>query len=214
MSEPAFRSDVAARPIVGVAVIAGAAAWFVGHAPISASVVFALSFVLLGILPASTGPRLHRRRLTELGIGLGDSRIGALLLLVGMPLGVLAGFVGAASPQLAAEYPLNPHVSPELRPFGTHALLYLSYYVGFEFLFRGYLLFGLERRLGSVKANLLQAALATIFHVGKPVAEFAAAFPASLLFGWAAYRTRSIWYGVLIHWAVGASLDWFLLAAP
>jgi membrane protease YdiL (CAAX protease family) len=41
----------------------------------------------------------------------------------------------------------------------------------------------------------------------------AAAFPASLIFGWIALRTGSIWYALGIHWAVGVALDWFLLSA-
>jgi membrane protease YdiL (CAAX protease family) len=41
--------------------------------------------------------------------------------------------------------------------------------------------------------------------------ELAAAFPASLLFGWIVLRTRSIWYVVAIHAAVGLALDLFRL---
>jgi membrane protease YdiL (CAAX protease family) len=38
-----------------------------------------------------------------------------------------------------------------------------------------------------------------------------AVFPASLIFGYGTLRLRSIWYAVLVHWALGVSLDWFLL---
>ena len=38
-----------------------------------------------------------------------------------------------------------------------------------------------------------------------------AAFPASLLFGWATLRTGSIWCALAVHWVVGVSMDWFLV---
>jgi membrane protease YdiL (CAAX protease family) len=70
---------------------------------------------------------------------------------------------------------------------------------------------GLEARLGAGAANVLQAGIGTMAHLGKPPVELLAAFPASLLFGLIALRTRSIWYALAIHWAVGLALDWFLV---
>jgi membrane protease YdiL (CAAX protease family) len=108
-------------------------------------------------------------------------------------------------------YPLGA-VSLAPAAFAVHAILYLLYYTGFEFHYRGFLLLGLREHLGAAPANLLQAGLATLVHLGKPHVELVAVIPASLLFGWIALRTRSIWYAVAIHWVVGVALDYCLLA--
>jgi membrane protease YdiL (CAAX protease family) len=171
---------------------------------------FLAAFVLLGIVPAALSRTLLGRGPRDLGAGLGNVREGLAWLAAGVPIGIAIGWSSATSPDLAAVYPLG---SPELTlaAFLPHAVGYVLYYTGFEYHFRGFLLLGLERPLGPWAANVLQAGIVTLVHVGKPGVELAAAFPASLLFGWLVLRTRSIWYVVAIHAAVGLALDFFLL---
>jgi len=173
-------------------------------------VSFLAAFVLLGVVPAALSRVLLGRGPRDLGVGLGNAREGLAWLLAGVPIGILVGWSSATSPELAAVYPLG---SPQLTlaAFLPHAVGYVLYYVGFEYHFRGFLLLGLERPLGPWAANVLQAGIVTLAHLGKPDVELAAAFPASLLFGWIVLRTRSIWYAVAIHAAVGLALDFFLL---
>ncbi len=209
----------AARPglsaIIIVAGSTGVLGWLVLYGGwFRAPLALALSLVPLGVIPAVAARSWLRWGWSGVGLGPGVAKLGVVLLVPGLALAGLAGWLGADSPQLVAEYPLDRDLSPEVGPFALYALLYLLYYVGFEFLFRGYLLLGLADRLGPNRANLLQTVLAVLFHVGKPLAEIGAALPASLVFGWVALRTRSIWYVVLIHWAVGISLDWFILRGP
>jgi membrane protease YdiL (CAAX protease family) len=148
-----------------------------------------------------------------MGLGLGDYRLSLKLLAVGAPLAVVAGYLGSRIPAMAAVYPLGGPLGPNATALAAHAGKYLLYYFGFEFLFRGFLLMGIKDAFGPRGANLVQACLATAFHLGKPAAEVIAAFPASLLFGWTTLRTRGIWCAVVVHWIVGVSLDWFLVLA-
>lgn len=171
---------------------------------------FVAAFVLLGILPGVLAVTAFGWRPRALGLGLGRRRRGLTLTAVGLPLAILAGWIGSRSGALAAIYPLGLDPGAPLATFALYAGAYLLYYTGFEFFFRGYLLSGVGTPLGPVAANALQAVLATLVHFGRPAAEFAAAFPASLVFGWVALRTGSIWYGVVLHWVVGVSLDWFV----
>lgn len=203
------------RPHRWVLGIALAPAWLVLHwyaQRLGAPLSFTLTFTLLGLGPALAAGEFWQRTPLELGFGLGQWRFGSAALLAGLPLAVAAGYLGAGSAELRAVYPLDPAASRAASAFLAHAALYALYYVGFEFFFRGFLLLGAAERLGPIAANLLQSGLATLVHAGKPDIEVLAAFPASLAFGWLALRTRSIWYGVTIHAAVGISLDWFLLA--
>jgi membrane protease YdiL (CAAX protease family) len=172
---------------------------------------FLVAFVVLGIAPALLTRPVYGVAPHHLGLGVGDWRRGLPLLGVGIVAAALIGYRSAASPDLAAVYPLG---SPTLAPgaFTLHVLGYGLYYASFEFEYRGFLLLGLRGHIGATQANLLQAGIATLAHLGKPHVELAAAFPASLIFGWLALRTRSIWYAFGIHWVVGVVLDYFLLA--
>ena len=200
--------------VLAFAVVAGTLSWAIARAAlVGARPSFLVSFTFLGIATALVAPRLVRQRVPALGLTIGDWKAGRWLLLLGAPFALLAGFLGADSPALSAEYPLGP-VTRDLGSFLPHALGYLVYYVGFEFFFRGFLLLGLEKRLGAHRANLLQSVLAVIIHAGKPISEVAAAFPGSLVFGWLTLRTRSIWYSVALHWLVGVSLDWYIIGGP
>ena len=207
-------SGVKLGAVLAFAIVTGTLSWAIARpALVGARPSFLVSFTFLGIATALVAPRLVGRRVTALGLTIGNWKTGRWLLLAGIPVALLVGFLSADSPALAAEYPLGP-VTRDLGSFLPHALGYLVYYVGFEFFFRGFLLLGLQERLGARRANLLQSVLAVIIHAGKPISEVAAAFPGSLVFGWLTLRTGSIWYSVALHWLVGASLDWYIIGGP
>ena len=207
-------SGVKLGAVLAFAIVTGTLSWAIARpALMGAGPSFLVSFTFLGIATALAAPRLVRQRVTALGLTVGNWKTGRWLLLAGMPVALLVGFLSADSPALAAEYPLGP-VTRALGSFLPHALGYLVYYVGFEFFFRGFLLLGLQERLGARRANLLQSVLAVIIHAGKPISEVAGAFPGSLVFGWLTLRTGSIWYSVALHWLVGVSLDWYIIGGP
>jgi membrane protease YdiL (CAAX protease family) len=72
---------------------------------------------------------------------------------------------------------------------------------GWEFLFRGFLLFGLLRAIGP-SAVLIQAVPFALAHLSKPEIETLSTIFGGTLFGWVAWRSRSFLYAFLIHWFV------------
>ena len=70
-----------------------------------------------------------------------------------------------------------------------------------EFLFRGWLLFGLARKFGP-EAIWLQAVPFALAHVGKPELETLSTIFGGFAFGWVAWRTKSFFYPLFIHWFV------------
>ncbi len=111
----------------------------------------------------------------------------------------------------------NGHVNPK-------ALLYFELYTGYymfcwEFFFRGFLLFGLQKSiLKTWGAVIVQALVFMLLHwsldpsASKPMAEVLSALPGGIVLGILALRTRSFVYGFLAHWAISVTLDIILLA--
>jgi membrane protease YdiL (CAAX protease family) len=179
--------------------------------PLSPTAHFALSGLLLGVGPVALARILARVRSSDLGLGLGRPRVGLAWLAVGLPLALLAGWIGSGAGPVRAVYPLDATLSPDLRHFIPHALRLFLYFGAWEVLFRGVLLFGLRDRLGPLAANLLQTGMSVTAHFGRPLSETIAAIPAGLVFGWVDLRVGSVWYIAVIHWVVGVSLDYFIL---
>jgi uncharacterized protein len=70
--------------------------------------------------------------------------------------------------------------------------------VGWEFLCRGFILFGYEKKFGA-NALWLQAVPFALAHLGKPSLETFSTIFGGFAFGWVAWRTRSVLYPFLIH---------------
>ncbi|MBX5484932.1 MAG: CPBP family intramembrane metalloprotease [Myxococcaceae bacterium] len=156
------------------------------------------------------------------GLGLGDWRAGlwisGLFLLVMVP----AVYLASRTPSFAHHYPLagngaftikGPDGKPVvfLEVFFLYELAYFLYFVGWEFLFRGWMLNGLLPRFGRGGAILCQVAPFALMHLGKPEPEALGSIVAGVALGILALRTRSFWYGAILHGCIAVWMD--LLAA-
>ena len=77
-----------------------------------------------------------------------------------------------------------------------------------EFLFRGYMLFGLERSIGR-NAIFVQIIPFVLLHLGKPFLETLGCIPGGFIFCYIAYRTRSFLPCFVIHFGVYTMLVFF-----
>jgi membrane protease YdiL (CAAX protease family) len=75
--------------------------------------------------------------------------------------------------------------------------------LGWEFFFRGWILFGYARRFGP-EALWLQAVPFALAHIGKPEVETLSTIFGGFVFGWIAYRTKSVLYPFLLHWFIAS----------
>lgn len=101
---------------------------------------------------------------------------------------------------------------PATNPFTTAPWLmvyalasYGMYLFCWEFFFRGFLLFGLQRSLGPVIAILLQGIAFGLLHWGKP--EMLPSFAGGVILGALALSARSFLPAFVLHWALSISLD-------
>lgn len=86
--------------------------------------------------------------------------------------------------------------------------LYLIKWIAWEFFFRGFMLFGFGKDLLH-RAVLASTVPFTLMHFGKPELETLGALVAGLVLCFIALRSKSIWPGVLLHWLVASTMDFF-----
>ncbi|MCP4290922.1 MAG: CPBP family intramembrane metalloprotease [bacterium] len=115
-------------------------------------------------------------------------------------------------PAVQAEYPLPRILLEDQSLLSVYFLaLFFLYYVGWEFFFRGLLLFGLKDRYGAPAAILIQTVSSCLIHLGKPSAETLGSIPFGIVFGIIALRTKSLWPVIILHAALGILNDLFII---
>jgi membrane protease YdiL (CAAX protease family) len=180
------------------------------------SLVFYLVIPLL--LAVATRGSFHERY----GLGLGDWRLGltvtGVLLAVMLPLTAVA----ATLPSFKGMYPLAGNGAYLLTTgpgqtevswglFLSYEAAYFAYFIAWEFLFRGWMVHGLAPHWGRTPAVLVQVAPFAVMHLGKPELEALGSVIAGVALGVLSLRTRSFWYGALLHGVVAIWMD-FLAA--
>ncbi len=85
---------------------------------------------------------------------------------------------------------------------------YLAKWIAWEFFFRGFMLFGFGRDFLN-RAVLVSTIPFALMHFGKPELEMASAVIAGLVLCFIAQKSKSIWPGVLLHWLVASTRDFF-----
>jgi membrane protease YdiL (CAAX protease family) len=85
-------------------------------------------------------------------------------------------------------------------------LLYLTAVdlFGWEFIWRGFMLFGLARILGPGPAIMIQAIPFAFMHLGKPEIETLSTIFGGIGFGFIAWQSQSFIYPWLIHWFIAS----------
>ena len=76
--------------------------------------------------------------------------------------------------------------------------------VSTEYLFRGFLLFTLLQYFGRWDAIFIQVVPYAIIHFGKPAFESLSSIFVGISLGYLASETKSIWYGVILHYFFGS----------
>jgi uncharacterized protein len=137
---------------------------------------------------------VFRENPREYGFQLGDWKAGLALTL-----GALVVMFPLLWLLLGRDASMRNYYQPLLKsPLPLYTFLDLF---GWEFLFRGWILFGYARKFGP-EALWLQAVPFAIAHFGKPEIETLSTLFGGFAFGWVAWRTKSFLYPFLIHWAI------------
>ena len=146
------------------------------------------------LIPGLITLLIFRESPAEYGFKLGDWKVGLLLAVLGCLLMFpVIWYLGSHNSSMIHYY----QNSREGLIWKTGLSMF-----GWEYLFRGWLLFGYAKKYGA-DALWLQAVPFAIAHIGKPKIETLSTIFGGFAFGWVAWRTGSFLYGFLIHWFIG-----------
>ena len=148
--------------------------------------------VLFGLVPLGVVLFGFRDRPSRYGLTLGDWRWGAGLTALGAVAMTPVILWFATHPDVRAFY------APSDAPLGRLLLTNGLDLLAAEFAFRGFLMMTLVRVIGPF--GVLVATMPFVFgHLGKPELELLSTLGGGLVYGWLAWRTRSIVWGTIGH---------------
>lgn len=168
--------------------------WFIGDF---------FTFFILSLLIIRFG---LKEKLSDFGFKIGDYKTGLSISLFFIFVMVIIIWFVSATPSFAEKY---PHLSSAKTNWNTFLIFesgMLIYMIAWEFIWRGFMLFGLEKKFGYYSV-LIQMIPFVILHNGKPFLETFGAIFGGIALGILALRTRSFYYCVLTHIGVMYSID-------
>jgi membrane protease YdiL (CAAX protease family) len=172
----------------------------------------ASAFLLYGMVPLLGVRLMPGESLRDFGLS-PHLDLSPLYLL---PLVVLSFFTllfSSRSAVLHRRYPEVRTAAGSGRRFLLSSLSYLLYFFGYEFLFRGFLLFGLYRHLGAWKAVLASTAFTALTHLRTPLPVILGSVATGLLFARVVLAAGSLWPVLALHCCIGIGMDLLCIRA-
>jgi hypothetical protein len=182
--------------------------------------------ILLVIIPLLIVKFILKEKLNRYGIGLpekGKRTTGLLTYLFLVVVLAPVFYFTSKQASMQAVYPFFKNFT-SVTEFLIYELTYFPFFITIEFIFRGYLLFGLddihdtfvhnnrEKNIHFIGFGLIIQMLAyTMWHMGKPMPELWGTPVWGLCTGIMTYHLKSIWPVTLAHWSLNIFLDGMIL---
>jgi membrane protease YdiL (CAAX protease family) len=147
-----------------------------------------------------------RRSPKDYGIALGNPKVWLRDVLLYYLIFLVILFVAFRFTNLKHVYPLYRKATQGMGYFFFYQMVQLWYMIGWEFFFRGFMLFGLERSFGRLSV-LVQAIAFGLAHFKKPQLEAYGAVIAGIFLGLIALRARSFLPCIILHFLILLTAD-------
>jgi len=162
---------------------------------------------LLGfVIPVLSLRLIFKRKASELGLGLGDWKFALVVAALYVPLVVVGTWLLSDQPDFQRTYPHFKGAVDSWQFFFYYEALFLAYWIGWEYLWRGFVMFGTKHTFG-LYAIAVQMVPFAVRHVEKPFAEGVLSVFGGLALGALVWRCRSFWIAVPIHFTQMLCLD-------
>jgi membrane protease YdiL (CAAX protease family) len=149
---------------------------------------------------------VFRHQPGDFGIGIGSPGLWIKDVLVFYAIFLVILIIAFKFTNLKNLYPLYRRSAQGMHYFLFFQLIQLWYMLGWEFFFRGFMLFGLERKFGRM-AVLIQAVPFAVAHFRKPQLEAYGAIFAGIFLGMIGLRARSFLPCFLLHYMILLTAD-------
>ena len=167
----------------------------------SIDVVFPVSHMVYYLfIPLAAGFLIFRDKPQDYGIRIGRWKLAIVLTIVTLAVFSLIVYGASKIPEVYAYY--HKH-SINWPPYILGRTLYMF---SWEFIFRGYMLFGLEKSIGK-GAIFVQAIPFVLLHFGATDLETLITIPEGFILGYLAYKTRSFLPGFILHIGIDVLMD-------
>ncbi|NNF03786.1 MAG: CPBP family intramembrane metalloprotease [Rhodothermales bacterium] len=191
-----FRRDIA--PILGVETI-GVAPWVWW---------FGVQGVLGFLIPFGLLRGVFGLKASEAGLGRGDVRFALKIAAIYLPLVLVGTWILSDQASFLEDYPHHGPAATDWSVFLVYEAFFLFYWVGWEYLWRGFVLFGTKHVFG-IYAIFVQTMPFAIMHYDKPTPEALLSIVGGVAIGALVWRARSFWIAVPIHAAQMLMLDFW-----
>jgi len=167
---------------------------------------FLSDFILFFCVPFVIIKFIFQENLKTYGITFGDWQIGLGFFFFSILLFIPVIYFISVADQFNSYFPLMLSAKNDLVVFLIYETLFILFIFSWEFIFRGFMLFGLEKKFGFYSI-FIQMLPFVLLHSGKPFIETFSSIFGGIILGYLALRTRSIYYGFLIHVLILITLD-------
>jgi membrane protease YdiL (CAAX protease family) len=160
------------------------------------------SLIYFAVLPILTIIILRRNPL-DFGLRLGNFKVWSFYVIASLIVALPILYIASRSSLLTEYY--------TIRQFDVvkYCLETTVFLFSWEFLFRGFLLFGLKEKLKE-SSLLVQMIPFVLLHFGKPEIETISTILTGIYFGYVAYRGNSYWPAFIIHLFINISFIIFV----
>jgi len=170
-----------------------------------------LGGILYGLVPFLIIILVFRRPLNQYGFA-GDYFMKSFLWWIPIAVVVvILTYLGAKTEKNLAMYPQIRVQHWNVGLILVSALSWITYLVGYEFLFRGFLLFSCLESFGYWPAIVINVCLYSLFHIAKGSREAIGSLFFGFLLCYLTLHLGSFWFAIFIHITMALSNEWFSL---
>lgn len=162
---------------------------------------------IMFLIPALIIRFVFKEKLSAYGFQWGDRKFGLATSAVFLAFMLIVVWIVSGTKEFSTAYPQGgKKAGASVSIFILYETCILIYMLGWEFFWRGYLLFGLRQKFGYYSV-FIQMIPFFILHKGKPELELFASIFAGIILGVQALRSNSFIYCWLVHWIVMVAID-------
>jgi membrane protease YdiL (CAAX protease family) len=175
-----------------------------------------MAFVFFFLLSLPVSKLLLKQKAADVGLKFQEKKSSLILMLISLAIVPLISLSAVADAEMSALYPLGGSmIFLNAGFFILYYVSYIAYYFGWEYLFRGFGFFSISEKYGPMLAIAVTTMISALIHssiggFGKPFSETFSAIFGGLIFGFIAYKTKSIYPSLLMHFVLGFCLDMFV----